>query len=154
MYKWFKYKFLPGGKFAQRPVLYVDGDESFTKRGIEMVIGEEISMPRENHYDFYKKFNAIDKFVKDNSIINNGEAQVIIQDEDGFSAWIISKVPEKQHTWLFLIVNIRQNELQCLMKTTKVTQKLCTEILFLIKRLICRQITQLSKNTILMMTNL
>ncbi len=95
LYKWFKYKFLPGGKFAQRPMLYVDGDESFTKRGIEMVIGEEISMPRENHYEFYKKFNAIDKFVKDNSIINNGEAQIIIQDDDGFAAWIISKVPEK-----------------------------------------------------------
>ena len=60
-----------------------------------MVIGEEISMPREKHYDFYKKFNAIDKFVKNNSIVNNGEAQIIIQDEDGFSAWIISKVPEK-----------------------------------------------------------
>lgn len=95
LYKWFKYKFLPGGKFAQRPMLYVDGDESFTKRGIEMVIGDEISMPRENHYEFYKKFNAIDKFVKDNSIINNGEAQIIVQDEDGFAAWIISKVPEK-----------------------------------------------------------
>ena len=95
LYKWFKYKFLPGGKFAQRPMLYVDGDESFTKRGIEMVIGEEIAMPREKHYDFYKKFNAIDKFVKDNTIINNGEAQIIVQDEDGFSAWIISKFPEK-----------------------------------------------------------
>ena len=95
LFKWFKYKFLPGGKFAQRPMLYVDGDESFTKRGIEMVIGDEISMPRENHYDFYKKFNAIDCFVKENSIINNGEAQIIIQDDDGFAAWIISKVPEK-----------------------------------------------------------
>lgn len=64
LFKWFKYKFLPGGKFAERPMLYVDGDESFTKRGIESVIGEEISMPREKHYDFYKKFNAIDMFVK------------------------------------------------------------------------------------------
>ena len=95
LYKWFKYKFLPGGKFAQRPMLYVDGDESFTKRGIESVIGEEMSMPREKHEEFYKKFNAIDMFVKNNQIISNGEAQMIIQDEDGFSAWIISKVPEK-----------------------------------------------------------
>ncbi len=95
LYKWFKYKFLPGGKFAQRPMLYVDGDESFTKRGIESVIGEEMSMPREKNYDFYKKFNAIDVFVKNNSIISNGEAQMIIQDDDGFSSWIISKVPEK-----------------------------------------------------------
>ena len=102
LYKWFKYKFMPGGKFANRPMLYVDGDESFTKRGIESVIGEEISMPREKHYDFYKKFNAIDIFVKNNSIICNGEAQVIIQDDDGFAAWIISKDPEKK---AFLVVS-------------------------------------------------
>lgn len=95
LYKWFKYKFLPGGKFAQRPMLYVDGDESFTKRGIESVIGQEISMPRENNYEFYKKFNAIDVFVKNNQIITNGEAQMIIQDDDGFCAWLISKVPIK-----------------------------------------------------------
>ena len=95
LYKWFKYKFLPGGKMAQRPMLYVDGDESFTKRGIESVIGEEISMPREKHYDFYKKFNAIDVFVKNNQIISDGEAQMILQDDDGFAAWIISKDPIK-----------------------------------------------------------
>ena len=76
-------------------MLYVDGDESFTKRGIESVIGEEVSMPRENNIDFYKKFNAIDLFVKNNPIITEAEAQIIEQDEDGFSAWLISKVPEK-----------------------------------------------------------
>lgn len=102
LYKWFKYKFLPGGKFAQRPMLYVDGDESFTKRGIEMVIGEEISMPREKHYEFYNKFNAIDLFVKNNPIITDGEAQIILQDDDGFAAWIISKVPEKT---AFLVIS-------------------------------------------------
>ena len=96
LYKWFKYKFLPGGKFAQRPMLYIDGDESFTKRGIESVISEEISMPREKHYDFYKKFNAIDVFVKNNTIITDGEAQIILQDDDGFSAWMISKVPDRK----------------------------------------------------------
>ena len=95
LYKWFKYKFLPGGKFAQRPMLYVDGDESFTKRGIEGAIGEEASMPRENHHEFYKKFNAIDIFVKNNNIITEGEAQIIVQDDDGFAAWIISKAPLK-----------------------------------------------------------
>lgn len=95
LYKWFKYKFLPGGKMAQRPMLYVDGDESFTRRGIESVIGEEISMPREKNYGFYNKFNAIDVFVKNNPIISGGEAQIILQEDDGFVAWIISKVPEK-----------------------------------------------------------
>ena len=95
LFKWFKYKFLSGGKFAQRPVLYVDGDESFTKRGIEYVIGKEVSMPRENNLEFYKQFNAIDMFVKNNSIITEGEASIIVQDDDGFVSWLISKEPEK-----------------------------------------------------------
>lgn len=101
IFKWFKYKFLPGGKFAQRAVLYVDGDESFTKRGIERVIGEEVAMERAQDYLFYNKFDAIDRFVKNNSIITDGEAQIIDQDEDGFVSWIISKEPLKEG---FLIV--------------------------------------------------
>ena len=93
LFKWFKYKFLPGGKFAQRPVLYVDGDESFTQRGIEHAIGEEVSMPREENFAFYEKFNAIDTFVKNQPIITDGEAQIMIQDDDGFVAWLITKEP-------------------------------------------------------------
>jgi len=95
LFKWFKYKFLPGGKFANRPMLYVDGDESYTRRGIESVIGEEMSMPRAGNYDFYKQFNAIDIFVKNTPIINGGEAQIIVQDDDGFVSWLISKEPER-----------------------------------------------------------
>ena len=95
LFKWFKYKFLPGGKFAQRPVLYVDGDESYTKCGIESVIGEEISMPRENNYEFFKKFDAIDRFVKRHNVITEGEAQIILQEDDGFASWMISKEPIK-----------------------------------------------------------
>lgn len=93
IYKWFKYKFLPGGKYAQRPMLYVDGDESYTQGGTEYTIGEEVAMKRSNNEDFYKKFDAIDRFVKNNNIITDGEAQIIVDDEDGFSAWLITKEP-------------------------------------------------------------
>lgn len=95
LFKWFKYKFLPGGKYAQRPMLYVDGDESFTQRGIEHAIGEEVSMPRENNQAFYDKFNAIDMFVKSQPVITEGEAQVIEQSDDGFAAWLVTKEPCK-----------------------------------------------------------
>ena len=91
LFKWFKYKFLPGGKNAQRPVLYIDGDESFTKTGIERVIGSEISMVRERNDEFFARFDAIDRFVKNNDIIVNGEAHVVRQDEDGFTVWQVSK---------------------------------------------------------------
>lgn len=95
LYKWAKYKLLPGGKYAQRPLMYVDGDESFTAGGIEHTIGEEVAMKRAENEDFYRKFDAIDRFVKNNNIITNGEAQTIIDDEDGFSAWMITRAPLK-----------------------------------------------------------
>lgn len=95
LFKWFKYKFLPGGKNAQRSMLYVDGDESFTQKGIEAVIGSEIAMTRNDDEDFFKVFDAIDRFVKYNPVINSGEAHIIKQDEDGFVAWQISKTEAK-----------------------------------------------------------
>ena len=91
LFKWFKYKFLPGGRFAQRPMMYIDGDESFTKTGMEYVIGNEVSMKREKNYEFYSKFDAIDRFVKNNPVITDGEAHIIRQDDDGFVAWQIQK---------------------------------------------------------------
>lgn len=91
LFKWFKYKFIPGGKFAQRPIMYVDGDESFTEGGIEAAIGSEISMKRAKDYDFYNKFDAIDRFVKNNPVITDGEANIIRQDDDGFVVWHIQK---------------------------------------------------------------
>ena len=93
LYKWAKYKLLPGGKYAQRPMLYADGDESFTKGGLELTIGDEIPLKRNNNENFYTKFDAIDRFVKSNPVITEGEAQIIIQDEDGFCAWMITKEP-------------------------------------------------------------
>lgn len=91
LFKWFKYKFLPGGKLAQRPVMYIDGDESFTNGGIEAAIGSEVSMKRENDSEFFSKFDAIDRFVKNNSVICDGEANIIRQDDDGFVVWQIQK---------------------------------------------------------------
>lgn len=101
IFKWFKYKFLPGGKNAQRPVLYIDGDESFTKTGIEKTIGNEISMKREKNYNFFTKFDAINRYAKSKELIIEGEAQIITQENDGFVSWMISKEPLKS---AFLVV--------------------------------------------------
>lgn len=96
LFKWFKYKFLPGGRNAQRSMLYIDGDESFTQDGIEAAIGSEIAMSRNADEYFYKKFDAIDRFVKNCDIITDGEAHIIRQDDDGFVAWQISKTESKE----------------------------------------------------------
>lgn len=102
MFKWFKFKFLPGGKNANRPVMYIDGDESFTKTGIEGAIGAEISMPRSRNDEFFKKFNAIGRFALDCELTREGEAQIITQ-EDGFAVWMISKDPLKES--LLIVAN-------------------------------------------------
>ena len=114
LYKWFKYKFLPGGKYAQRPMMYVDGDESFTQGGIEYTIGEEVGMKRSENEEFFKAFDAIDRFVKDNKIINNGEARIITSDDDGFCAWLITMVPMKT---AYLIVSNYKYPTEKIMKT-------------------------------------
>ena len=96
LFKWFKLKFLPAGKLAQRPILYCDGDESFSKDGIEMTIKEEVSLIRANDEDFYSKFDAIRRFAINNELTINGEAQIIYQNNDGFIAWMISKETLKE----------------------------------------------------------
>ena len=86
--KFFKYKFIIGGPQAQRPVMFVDGDESFTKTGTEFTIGNETSLKRENHPEFFKKFNAINEFAKTCKFCKWGKSYLIRNDEDGFCAWI------------------------------------------------------------------
>ncbi len=103
LFKWFKYKFLPGGKNAQRPVMYVDGDESFTAKGIERTIDNEVALKRGQNNKFFQKFDAINRFAKSMELVTEGEAQIIGQNQDGFAAWIISKEPMK--TALIVVAN-------------------------------------------------
>lgn len=103
LFKWFKYKMLPGGKHAQRPMLYIDGDESFTKTGVEATIGSEISMQREDNKEFFAKFDAINRFAKSQELVTEGEASLIKNDDDGFAGWMISKEPLK--TAILVVAN-------------------------------------------------
>ena len=96
LFKWFKFKFLPGGKLAKRPVMYVDGDESFSKDGIEATIQEEVSVIREHDEDFYHKFDAIRRLAINNELTVDGEAQIINQNKNGFISWMISKETVKE----------------------------------------------------------
>lgn len=103
LFKLFKYKFLPGGKLAGRPVMFIDGDESFNKKGIEKAIGFEGSMKRENNLSFFKKFNAINHFALNNSLTINGKAEIIQNEEDGFISWIIKE--DNSVETLFVVAN-------------------------------------------------
>ncbi|MCD7879907.1 MAG: hypothetical protein LUG16_08245, partial [Candidatus Gastranaerophilales bacterium] len=96
LFKWFKFKFLPAGKLAQRPVMYVDGDESFSKDGIEATIQDEISLLRNDDEDFFNLFDAIRRFAINNELTIDGEAQIITQNKNGFISWIISKETVKE----------------------------------------------------------
>lgn len=115
LFKWLKFKFLPGGKFAQRPVLFIDGDESFNKTGIEKVIGAEISMKRDDNRDFFSKFTAINDFAKSNTITRYGKAEILISDEDKFTAWVIRE--ENNNSSLLVAANAQAP-----------TEKICKEM--------------------------
>ena len=120
LFKWFKYKFLPGGKFANRPIMYVDGDESFTQKGVEHVTSNEVSMKRGHDEEFFEKFDAIDRFVKNDDIIPDGEAQVILEDNDGFVVWMISKEPMKKS---YLVVANFNNPTEKIVRNDEVGER-------------------------------
>ncbi len=90
LFKWFKLKFLVGGKFANRPTLLIDGDESFTIGGIERIISKEISMERNKDWSFFEKFNAINYFSQHDKLLNFGRANLIEQKTNGFCAFEIN----------------------------------------------------------------
>lgn len=96
LFKWFKFKFIPSGKLATRPTMYVDGDESFSKDGIESTIQDEVSLIRNHDEEFYNKFDAIRRFAINNELTLDGEAQIITQNKNGFISWMISKETVKE----------------------------------------------------------
>jgi hypothetical protein len=92
LFKWFKFKFLPGGNKAKRPVMYIDGDESFTKTGIEKVIGSEVAMKRAKNNEFFRKFDAINRFALNNMLTRFGITELYYHNTgDGFVSWYIKK---------------------------------------------------------------
>ncbi len=103
IFKWFKYKFLSGGKFANRPVMYVDGDETFTSNEVERTVGNEVSMHRNKNYHFFNRFDSINRLAKSFEVVTEGEAQIILQEDDGYVCWIISK--ETLKTALLIVAN-------------------------------------------------
>jgi len=104
LFKWFKFKFIPGGELSSRPVMFVDGDESFTKTGIESVIGAEESMKRNNNYEFFEKFDAINRFALNNEVLLNGKAKIVGNNKDtGFISWLV--ITESSKESFFIIAN-------------------------------------------------
>ena len=100
LFKWFKMKFIPGGKKAQRPVMFVDGDESYTTVGTEECIGSEVSLKRAKNYGFFEKFDAINRFALKNNLTTDGEAQIVTQNDNGFVCWVITNKPQSKETLL------------------------------------------------------
>ena len=96
LFKWLKLKFLPFGPLAERPAMFIDGDESFTKTGIEYSIGIEASLKRNNNKEFFRQFTAINNFALNNILCRYGLAEIHHGNEagSGLIAWTIKKLPE------------------------------------------------------------
>ncbi len=107
LFKWFKYKFLPGGANAQRPVMYIDGDESYTEKGIEKAIGAEKSMSRNENEEFYREFDSIDRLAKQLDLACYGVSEQYHTnfDESGFITWFIRNENGLDEERLFIVAN-------------------------------------------------
>lgn len=112
LFKWFKLKFIKGGKFAQRPTLFVDGDESFTKVGIERVISKETSMIRNTDWSFWEKFNAINYFSQNDPVLINSKSVLISEDKNGFACWELKPENKKQGGYLVVANCLNPTEIK------------------------------------------
>lgn len=120
LFKWLKQHFIVGGKQAQRPCMYVDGDESFTKVGIERIIGEEVSMRRNNDDCFYAKFNAIARFALNNDILCFGKSR-LVDSEGNFVSWITEI--EGENEAIFVVANEMPSKQKLYVEDELVNQK-------------------------------
>ncbi len=120
LFKWLKQRFIVGGRQAQRPCMYVDGDESFTKVGIERIIGEEVSMRRNNDETFYSKFNAISRFAVNSDILCFGKSK-LIDNKDNFVSWITEL--EDSNEALFVVANEMPPKQKLMLEDELVKQK-------------------------------
>ncbi|MBQ9688512.1 hypothetical protein IJV79_02620 [bacterium] len=114
IFKWFCLKLLPCGKNAKLPVVYLDGDESFTQEGFIKTIFEYVKLERGKNEEFYKKFNAINQLVRESKLVEGGEANIIEQDDDGFVTWMISKDPHKE--MLLVVANYKLPDERVILK--------------------------------------
>lgn len=120
LFKWFKIKFLPSAHSAERPVMYIDGDESFTAIGVEKVIGTEISLTRNNDKSFFSKFDAINRFASNNIFCRFGISEIHHgnHNDEGLVAWTIKKQPEFGDDERLLIIANENPPKQVIRKAT------------------------------------
>lgn len=97
LFKWFCLHFLPAGKNALCPILFTDGDETFTEYEFSKSLGEDEKIAKNYDDEFLNEFRAISDFRNKSDIIRNGEAVIITEDDDGFVSWLISKEPAKEY---------------------------------------------------------
>jgi len=114
LFKWFCMHFLPAGKNVKLPIVYLDGDEFFTKKGFAKTLYEHSKLNKNSDISFYKNFRAIKDFANSSAVIKDGEATVIEEYDDGFVSWMISKEPLKES---FLVVaNYKPKEENIILK--------------------------------------
>lgn len=89
LFKWFKLNFTPGGGQAARPLLYVDGDESFTAHGVQYAISVEASVPRQRNDEFHRQFDALRRLARE-LLTDDSYFQIRHTDPSGLASWLVS----------------------------------------------------------------
>jgi hypothetical protein len=78
LYKLFMLKFMPGGAQAQRPMLFIDGDESFTPHGFAATISAEIRLHRSDNEIFFERFDALGRFAAQHPALHSGRVELLL----------------------------------------------------------------------------
>ena len=98
--KWLKVKLLPGGSSAGRPVLYIDGDESFTLTGVQPCIGSEIPLKRTRNDAFFHRFHALSRLALERASHPDAQMKLVHSEASGLVSWTVDVPDEDEGLWI------------------------------------------------------
>jgi hypothetical protein len=106
LFKYFLLRFFPGGAQAQRPVLYLDGDESFTADGFAATIAVEIRRQRAVNEDFFEQFDALGRFATQHPALHSGRAELLLwEGSQRLVVWLARAPRDSLTTSLLMVAN-------------------------------------------------
>ncbi|WP_372370792.1 hypothetical protein [Candidatus Uabimicrobium sp. HlEnr_7] len=105
--KWVKCIFLPGGIFAQRSTVYLDGNDTFTpNKEFAQIFLNTGPLNRSQNYRFFNAFSALYRHSLNDKILRYGKAELIFCDtatpesNNAVSAWSVLNENHPQQGYL------------------------------------------------------
>lgn len=105
--KWVKCIFLPGGRWAQRSTVYLDGNDTLTpNKEFAQIFLNTVPLNRAENTEFFTAFSALYRYSLNDRTLRYGKAQLILSElaeensNNAISAWMVLEEQDSQQGYL------------------------------------------------------